>query len=543
MTRRILFSIPFALALVIVVGCAKEQSASTTAPTDTLTFAQQWEPRSLNPALENGASSQEWGLLLFSYLVKYDGHGNIMPDVATQVPTTENGGISADGLTITYHLRHGVRFADGTRLTAADAAWSIDAINDPRNNVQSRFGYSDVRQAIATNPYTLVLHLEHPFSPLISVVLAPQGFPIFPKHMLEHADFNQGPFGSSPVGSGPYVVKEWIRGDHLLLERNAYYWDGRPAIAQIVIRFVGSPQTAINMLQAHEIDGFYDDQSPADYPILLRIPGYRVTREPPPQNGVGAIMFNTQDPLTSDPRVRHALAEAIDVPSLIAKAYRGAEESTDAGRGLFLWAYDPKAYPDIRYDPANARSLLDAAGWVAGKDGLRRKDGRAMNLLMIIQAATPGDDIIGDNVVQYERAVGVNVTLKAFNIMQFVAPPSEGGPVYGGKFQMALYPFENGDDPDTTDQFACKNIPPNGFNKPRICDPQIDALLEAGRTTYNVAKRKTIYTSLQQVLYREMPMAILYQRRTINAWTTRLRARGGGSLGPFWNAANWYLAP
>ncbi len=114
-----------------------------------LVIGQQQEPISLNPALENGQRSTQWGELLFSYLVKYDDKGRLIGDVAQDVPTLRNGGISKDGLTITYHLRKGVRFADGVPLTASDCVWSIDAINNTANNVQTRYGYDRVARAEA----------------------------------------------------------------------------------------------------------------------------------------------------------------------------------------------------------------------------------------------------------------------------------------------------------------------------------------------------------------------------------------------------------
>ena len=93
-----------------------------------------------------------------------------------------------------------------------------------------------------------------------------------------------------------------------------------------------------------------------------------------------------------------------------------------------------------------------------------------------------------------------------------------GGPIYGGKFDMALYSFVNGDDPDTTDQFGCANMPPNGYNKSRICDSRIDALLAAGRRTYDATARKTIYARLQALLYAQLPMVFLYQRRELDVF-------------------------
>ena len=201
--KRTLAVLAIALA-VATAGCARSHATNEGT---SLTIAQQWEPRSLNPALENGTSSIEWSMLVFSYLVKFDDNDEMVPDLATEVPTLKNGGISADGKTITYHIRSGVRFADGTPLTASDCAWSIEAINNPRNNVQSRFAYSEVVRADAPNATTLVLHLRRPFPPVIAVVGAPQGFPIFPKHVLASLpDFNHAAFNTAPFGSGPYRV-------------------------------------------------------------------------------------------------------------------------------------------------------------------------------------------------------------------------------------------------------------------------------------------------------------------------------------------------
>lgn len=525
-------------ALLTVAGCAPAPRATGTA----LTIGQQQEPMSLNPALENGTSSMEWGLLLFNYLVKFDDRGRLVGNVATAVPSLGNGGISRDGLTVTYHLRRGIRFADGTPLTARDCAWSIDAINNSRNNVQSRYGYDRIARAEARGDATLVLHLRRPFAPLLTLVEAPEGFPILPAHLLAALpDFNRIAFDGQPIGGGPYVVTRWVRGDRVEMRANPYYWQGKPKIERLTIRFVADPQTAINLLRTHELGGYFNEQDAANYPLLEKIAGYRVTTTP--IGGVGAIIFNTADPQTSDPRVRHALVMALDIPRLVASTYRGALTSTTAGRGLFGWAYAPAAYPDISYDPAAARGLLDQAGWRAGQNGTRERDGRPLDLLLIIQASTPGDAIIGNTITAEESAIGAHVTLKAFNVTQFVAPVDEGGPVYGGKFQMALYPFINGDDPDTTDQFACANVPPHGYNKSRICDPRIDALLRAGLATFDPAARAAVYRKLQAVLYEKLPIALLYQRRQINTFTTQLRGQTTSLNGAFWNAGAWSLGP
>jgi peptide/nickel transport system substrate-binding protein len=507
---------------------------------DTLILDQQREPMSLNVALENGTNTMEWGELLYQFMVKYDDRGQVVGDAATVVPSLANGGVSRDGRTVTYHLRPNLRFSDGVALTSADCAFSIAAILNPNNNVQSRYGYDDIAIASAPDPLTCVLHLKRPFAPLLALVFAPQGFPLLPKHLLaQYPNFNRLPFSQHPIGSGPYRVVVWNHGDDVEMVPNPYYYAGKPKLAHLIVRFVSNPTTSVDRLRTGETDGLFNDESRGDAEILRGLRGYRMVATP--INAVGALIFNTSDPLTRDARVRTALAQAIDIHSLIAKTYRGAMDSHAAGRGLFIWAYDPKAYPDIPYDPANADRLLDAAGWPRGADGVRTKGTRRMSILLIVQANTPGDAEIGNEIVQYERAVGVEATIKEYNPTLFVAPVAENGPVYSGHFEMALYPFLNGDDPDTTDQFACTNVPPRGYNKSRICDPTIDALLARGRSTFDPAIRKAVYAQLQARLYAQLPIALLYQGRQINTFTTRLHHESGSLSSPFWNAAGWTL--
>ncbi|MGH7736342.1 MAG: peptide ABC transporter substrate-binding protein [Candidatus Tyrphobacter sp.] len=526
------------LLLVFVAACSAPHAAGVHA----LVIGQQQEPISLNPALENGQRSTQWGELLFSYLVTYDNRGVLVGDVARDVPTLRNGGISADGRTITYHLRSGIRFADGVPLTARDCVWSIDAINNPANNVQSRYGYDDIARADAPNAQTLVLHLKRPFAPILSLVLAPQGYPILPEHLLaKYPNFNAIDFDAKPIGSGPYEVVRWVHGDRVEMRANPYYVRGEPSIRRLVVRFIPDPQEGTNQLRTGEIGAYFNEQDYSQYPLLRAIPTMTVLDTP--VSAIGAIIFNTQSAMTRDARVRHALAEAIDIASLVRKAYRGALSSRHAARGLFLWAYDSKAYPDVPYDPRDANALLDRAGWKRSAGGVRVKDGRTLQLRLIIQAGVLGEEIAAADIAQYERAVGALVSIKEYNVTQFGAPPEMGGPVYGGKFDMALYSFVNGDDPDTTDQFSCATVPPKGYNKSRICDSRIDALLAAGRSTYDRAARKAIYIRLQRLLYEDLPIVAIYQRRELDVFTDRLRGETGSVDSVFWDVGRWRLSP
>ncbi|HZY98506.1 MAG TPA: ABC transporter substrate-binding protein, partial [Candidatus Baltobacteraceae bacterium] len=461
-------------------------------------------------------------------LLKYDDRDRLVGDVATDVPTLQNGGISRDGLTIVYHLRRDAHFADGVKLTARDCVWSIQAVLNPANNVQTRFGYDRIANASAVGDDTLVLRLNRPFAPILTSVLAPQGFPILPEHLLaRYPDFNHLAFNQKPIGSGPYVVDAWLHGDRVEMHANPKYFLGEPKIRKLVVRFIPDPQEATNQLQTHEIQAYFNEQDYAQYPQLRALRGYYVLDRP--VSAVGALIFNTQHPAVGDPAVRHAMAEAIDLDALVRKSYGGALDARAAGRGLFLWAFDPRRYPDVSYDPAAARAVLAARH-------------RPFSVLLAIQAGVLGEAIAADQIAQYERAAGVRVSIKQYNVTQFGAPTQLGGPIYGGKFDMALYSFVNGDDPDTTDQFACAAVPPNGYNKSRICDRRLDALLYAGAATYVTGTRKQIYARLQSMLYARLPIVLLYQRRELDAFDKRLRGPSGSIDCVFWNVARWRWA-
>ena len=199
---------------------------------------------------------------------------------------------------------------------------------------------------------------------------------------------------------------------------------------------------------------------------------------------------------------------------------------------LIRRSLNPKAAGKLWIRPAGSRSRrISRAQWYASDP------------LFLMEAQTPGDQVIGNLVTAYERKISVRVTLKQYSVTQFVAPGNLGGPVYGGRFQLALYPFVNGDDPDTSDQFSCSHVPPNGYNKSRICNPQIDALLAQGRRTNLVSARKAIYARLQRLLYAQLPVALLYEEHQISAFTLRLHGQSTSLSGAFWNVGRWTLSP
>ncbi|MBV8280521.1 MAG: hypothetical protein JO347_00470, partial [Candidatus Eremiobacteraeota bacterium] len=254
----------FAIAAFGLFGCTKvSQSTSTPqgggAIPGVLRYADIAEPDSLNPLLSTQVVTADVEYLAYTFFFNYDDKQNFVPEVALQVPTQANGGISKDGKTITYHLRHGIKWQDGEPLTAKDVAFTFRAIMNPANNVQVRTGYDQIASVDAPDDYTVVVHMKRVFSPIISYFMCQQGQePVLPAHLLaKYPNINQIPFNSMPVGSGPFKVTEWQHGDHITLVANPDYWRGPPKLQKIVFRFVASTSTIQVLLQSHEIDAWF----------------------------------------------------------------------------------------------------------------------------------------------------------------------------------------------------------------------------------------------------------------------------------------------
>ena len=524
------------LALAIASCTAERRSAP---PADNvLRIAQVQEPVSLDPLLLNGTVGNEAAALIFSFLIKVDDRGALIPDVATEVPSRANGGISADERRITYHLRRGVRFSDGVELTAQDVLFTQSAVMNPKNLIQSRLGYDAVQSIRAPDRYTVVVTLKKPYAPFLVLFCAPGNvYPIVPKHILERfADVNRIDFSVHPVGSGPYTVSEWRRGDRVVFAANPHYWNGAPKIARIELRFTPDYSAMANRLAGGDVDAVFNTDASV-VPQLRAISSVNLTFTP--INGQGALIFNTQAEPTNDVRVRRALAMAIDATSMVAKASNGVFTHDRAGSGMFQWAYNPAALRMPSYDPKGAAQLLDAAGWKLDAAGVRRKQGRPLDVLLVSEKGSQTFAIIGNAVEEYARAVGARVTQKEYVVSQFAADARMGGPVYGGKFNIAQYPFLPGEDPDVTDQLACDRVPPSGFNKPRFCDPEMDAALARGVATFDRVKRQAAYDDVQRIFSRKLPMFLTYRIFQISAWPKWLKHQSGAPTTPFWNAGEW----
>ncbi len=530
-----------AAAVAIAVVCALTAcSKSTTSPTgDTLVIAEPSEPQNLNTLLLEGPTDAMVGSLIYSYLVTDGTSGEPVPDVATVVPSLANGGISRDGLHITYHLRHDVRWQDGAKLTARDCVFTFKAILNPKTSIPSRYGYDDIVSIAAPDDYTLKLTLKRPSRDVIAGFLAPDGnYAIMPEHLLakypslDHIDFND-----RPIGSGPYRVVDWVHGDHLELQASPGYFRGAPAIKQLRIDFVSDSTTMLNQLRTGEIDAaFYVD--PALYPQARTIPGVHVQLTP--VSGMGAVVMNTQNGPTADPRVRSAIARAINSAFIVDRGSHGAYLAAN-GRAISLHVASNISDQNPPYDPARARALLDAAGWRTGPDGMRRKNGQRLSLTLTTSPEQPMSSAVTALIQAQLRSVGIDVAVRSYANALYKAPAAAGGPVFAGNFSLAYLLITVSGDGDLAFLYLCPERPPVGFDISRLCDPRVDSVASAGERSYDPTDVQRDNTRLEQLLEADVPEVILYQPQRVQVFTTGLHGFEPSPVTPYTNAWRWSL--
>jgi peptide/nickel transport system substrate-binding protein len=526
-------------ALSVAGGLAGCTNAETARPTSRLVIALPQEPESLNPLLMSGAATATLVPMIYSLLLTLDERGRLVPDLATSVPTVANGGVSRDGKTIVYHLRSSATWQDGQPITSADVVFTYDAIVNPRNNVVSRAGYDEIASVDALDRDTVRVRLRRPYAPILSIFLAPnQNYGLLPAHLLRgKADLNRVSYNGDPVGSGPYRVASWVRGDHLSLVRNASYYGGAPAIEALEIKFVTDSNTILNQLRTGEVNvSLVAD--PNQLAAYASIPQTRVVRAP--LAGVGDLFFNLRDANLGDVRVRRALVEAVDLPTIVRKATKGAQTFADAGRGLYGWGYDPNA-PLPAYDPRSAARLLDAAGWRRSPGGVRSKDGRSLSLQFAYVLGNAAASSIGLLLQDQLRAGGVDLQLRGYNPTQFRAPASSGGPIFGGKYQIGFLEIYTQSDPDTEWYLGCSQIPPHGFNISAYCDAQTERAEAAGTATYDPAQRRRFASAVQRRIAQELPSIPLWQQNAVYVVPSVLRGFRPSLQSATWNVASWTI--
>ena len=497
------------------------------------------EPDTLNPVVGNEAIDADLAELWGGMLFEWSDRNTFVPDLATEVPTLRNGGIAKDGKTITYHLRPNVTWQDGAAFGAADVVFSWHAIMSKRNNVPSTTGYELISAIDVRDAHTIVVHLRRPYAPFVATFFAPSSepYPVLPAHILaKYSDINRVPFNSQPVGTGPFLVDRWQRGNRIVFRANPHYWRGPPKLKEIWYTPVGDDNTTLTLLQSHQADLEY--RAPASHVEQLReLPGFIVKLNPYTEFAYQSFNFRT--PALTDVRVRRALWYALDGKALLHDVTHDVDVPGYTDQPDFLWAYNAHAshYP---FDPAAARALLDAAGWKVGSDGIRTRNGERLTLAIASSAGSSIDNDANVQIQRYWHDVGVDAQIKPYTTSLFFATYGAGGILMAGKYDVASYSWTNGTDPDDSTQWMCDQFPPAGQNQGRYCNPHLDAAERVALASNDPAVRKRAYDTIQAIWTRDVPGIVTWFARRVVVENVDLKNyKPAHAVSDFWNAYEW----
>ncbi len=494
------------------------------------------EPDSINPLFGHTVACDEAATMIFSYLMRYDDNGNFIPDLALQIPTYENGGISKDGKTITFHLRHNAKWSDGTPLTANDWMFTYHAVNNPANNIKAMYGWDDVASAQAPDLYTIVVHLKQPNSTIMGIfAMGGSAYPPLPAHLLaKYPDINRVAFNQHPVSSGPYVLKQWNHGASLVFVPNPYYFRGAPKVKEVLWKVIPNVNTLFEQLQTHEID-VYSDVDQLHIPSLPSLKGYNVTHRL--IANWRHMMMNTSRPLLRDVRVRQAIAQGIDWKRINDTIYHGYNQL--AVSDIFPQSWAAPNIPPYTYDAAKAKALLADAGWQMGPDGWLHKDGQTLQLSISTNTDNQPNNQAEVQIQNALKQLGIEIEIRNYPTSLLFA---QDGPLYTGKYDLEWSVATNAPDPDNSGSWNSKYIPPNGGNTAWLKDRIIDQTSAAALLTYDHAKRKALYQREEEEIHKVVPAVFFYWENSYTAVNSDLKNyKPAAYIADMWNCWEWTI--
>jgi peptide/nickel transport system substrate-binding protein len=516
------WTLPALLALAaVLLGAIAGRAQTPAKPGGRVVVVSPQEPRTLLPHLDLLTLSREVQRLVFDGLLALDDKGEYVPRLAVEVPTVDNGGVSADAKVYTFKLRRDVKWQDGAPFTAADVEFTWRFITDPKAPVPSRLVWQDVTRVETPDPHTVRFHFAKPSLAFLGTVAGDRGY-IVPRHLLDGKDAAASELNRKPVGTGPFVVKEWAAGSHVLLTRNPGYRDaGRPYLDEVLVRIVPGTAGQRAALQRQEAE-LQLHVPTADVAFVRGLADYRVVAAP--SYAWWQFWLNTEDPILRDRAVRQALAHGLDRAGIAGTVMAGLVQPLHATLPPAHWAHNPSVRV-YAHDPARAAALLDEAGWKPAAGGVRQKDGQPL-VLDILNIAGEAERL---QVVQIAQAgwrqLGIDARIRTIDAPAF--PPT----MSKGEFQAAYGWF--GEEPEPVFNLWL------GTNWQRYRNEAALEQLRQALATPARARRLELIRSFQAQAAEDVPILPLAPRVLLNAASKRLRGYAPSPAGSLWNAANW----
>lgn len=464
----------------------------------TLNFLAEPEPPVLTSLVSTSGAVMKVNAKVIEGLLDYDFNMNPVPQLAT------SWSVSPDGKEYTFHLRQGVKWHDGKDFTSADVAFSILTVK--QYNSRGKGTFANVTEVKTPDPYTAIIELSQPAPYLLSAFSANEA-PIVPRHLYEGTNILSNPHNTAPVGTGPFVFKAWVRGSHILYERNPNYWDQpKPYIDRLVVKIIPDAATRTIALETGALDLGSDTPIPMSemerikknpkLGIETRGYGYSPTQT--------RIEFNLDNPYLKNLKVRQAIAHSINLDVLKKVVWYGYASNSPTGITPELTQFHDSTPSPYNFDIAKANKLLDEAGFPRQANGIR---------FQLVHDFMPYGDSF-KRVAEYLKSalakVGIDVTIRSQDFATFVKR------VYTDRD----FDFNNGSisnlfDPAVGVQrlYWSKTYSPGVpfGNGSHYSNPEVDRLLEQAAVETDPAKRVELYKQFQHIIATEIPDLNLLQ--------------------------------
>lgn len=456
-----------------------------------LTIAVESDPTNIDPRFGTDVNSYRVWQLTSNGLVQKDPQSNLIPDLAER---WEN----PDDKTYIFYLKRGIKFHDGSELTAEDVKYTFETILDPDMKSPRAAGYQNIESIEILDPYTIKFTLKEVYAPfLIEMVQA-----IVPKEATEQQEGKQ--FTERLIGTGAFKLVDWAHDEQLIFEANPDYFEGAPKLDQIVIKIIPDDTVRFLELKQRGIDFVQNAIPPDMVPIAEETKGLKVLAEE--SVVIYYLGFNLEDPILKNVKVRQAMAYAIDRQAIVDHLIKGQASLATGLLSPKNWAYEP-AVKTYDYDIEKAKQLLDEAGYPDPDS-----DGPEPRFTLVYKTSTAPLRIrIGEVVQDQLKKVGIEISeIQTFEWAKFYED------IKSGNFQIYTLRWVGITEPNIFHSiFHSSMVPPDGRNRGRYRNPRIDELTEAGYQTINIEERKKIYSEIQKILAEELPYIFLWYPHNI----------------------------
>ena len=414
--------------------------------------------------------------------------------------------ISPDGLTITFHLRRGVLFHDGTPFTSADVKYTYEFYGDPANAAVIGHRFVNIDRIETPDDYTVVLHLKEPDATIMTITATTY---IVPKHY--HSKVGQEVYRTAPIGTGAFKLKEWRPAEFTLLQAFDDHWRGRPKIDFIRLDVVPEAAVRAMALEMGEADASIWPFTVEDNLRFAADP--RFTTFVTSSLAVNHFPINNLIPQLADRRVRQAMMYAIDRQRMIEDVFVGAAVVAHTNKSPAVPWFNPntRRYP---FDPERAKALLDEAGWKVGPDGIRYRDGIRLSFTCHVISGDVVRMPQAELAQYFLRQVGIEMLITESPLAVILAGMREG------TMDAALFNWTYGSvEPDATVVLHSEGV--NNFSQFR--NERVDELLEMGRREMDPEKRRLIYNEIQEIVAEEVPFLFISYWDWFNSWSGRVK--------------------